>query len=150
MTRRAKHRLRRFSLIVPLERLGEAGPLLRAHFGWQHTNATAFRTGTRGKSLALTKMTPEMLAKLRNQTRLDHQLYDYACMLFDQQTELLAKSPSGGAAKVGRAGSDMVTPRGWKPCGELRLSMERAPSMSSHERAPSSPPMSDDGDGAKN
>ena len=79
-----------------LERLGEAGPLLRAHFGWQHTNATAFRTGTRGKSLALTKMTPEMLAKLRNQTRLDHQLYDYACMLFDQQTELLAKSPSGG------------------------------------------------------
>jgi hypothetical protein len=110
----AKHRLRRFSLIVPLERLGEAGPLLRAHFGWQHTNATAFRTGTRGKSLALTKMTPEMLAKLRNQTRLDHQLYDYACMLFDQQTELLAKSPSGGGG-----GGSGGSPRGLPAPPEL-------------------------------
>ena len=91
----AKHRLRRFSLVLVLERLHEAGPLLEAHFGWKKINTTTHRSGSHGNGTnALSHLNQSKLEALKSKLKLDFMLYEYASDLFDQQLELLARPPS--------------------------------------------------------
>ena len=52
-----KERLDRFSLVFPLERLNDAGPLFEARFGWKHNDAREYRSGTHSKNSSATPAT---------------------------------------------------------------------------------------------
>lgn len=97
----AKERLERFSLVLPLERLNDAGPLLEARFGWKHNDAREYRSGTHSKNASATPATyqkkpldiimsdPQVAKSLKEQSALDHELYAFACELFERQLYIL-------------------------------------------------------------
>jgi hypothetical protein len=90
----AKRRLQRFSLVLVLERLHEAGPLLEAHFGWKETNTATYRSGSHGNgNNTLSHLNQSTFEALKKKSKLDFMLYEYASDLFDQQLELLARPP---------------------------------------------------------
>ena len=90
----AKRRLQRFSLVLVLERMHEAGPLLEAHFGWKKNNTATYRSGTQGHyNKTLSHFNQSTLEAIKKKSMLDFKFYQYASDLFDQQLELLARPP---------------------------------------------------------
>lgn len=95
-----KERLDRFSLVLILERFGEAGPLLAARFGWKKTNTSKYRSGThrnsqahpthyQKKPLDIILSDAEFNATIHSRTAMDHEIYHHANVLFDRQLKLL-------------------------------------------------------------
>lgn len=100
----AKRRLDRFSLVLPLERLAEAGPLLAAKFGYGNVapvtlwNYTAASEPEAAVLAAVKAKTPTIYTAMRRNTALDRELHAYAGCLLDKALEALANNWSGAVA----------------------------------------------------
>ena len=101
----AKTRLDRFSVVAPMDRLSEIGPLLKAKFGYARLGALgAFNYTAFSKPeldvLAKAKRSAMVYPFMRN-TNLDRDLHIYAGKLLDAQLEATRNSWEG-AVIVGR------------------------------------------------
>lgn len=90
----AKRRAQRFSLVLPTERLSDAGPLLKAKFGWRASDASRHRGGTQssaGRNANYLKLMDRkgLRATVMANTALDHEFYDFAVQRLDAQLEAL-------------------------------------------------------------
>ena len=102
----ARDRLDRFSLVLLTERLGDAGPLLEARFGWTEHDAAAYRAGThshtvatptqyQAKPLDVLLSNTKLRDQLLKQTELDRNFYNHAEDIFDKQLRLLQNGTAG-------------------------------------------------------
>ena len=109
----AKRRLERFSLVMPTERLGDAGPLLADKFGWGATDAAALRSGTHktaGAAAAYQNKTAERLwsdavlaDEVERNNRLDNELYAHAVELFELELKALRSAQAAATRRSRRS-----------------------------------------------
>lgn len=113
----AKKRLDRFSVVLPLDRLSEAGALFAAKF--DYTNLALFKTFNYQKHSkpeldvleTLEGSNPLLLTAMRRNTNLDRDLHMYAGQLFDAALEAVRNKWSGAVAvRPDRSRTDAYAP----------------------------------------